>query len=350
MLAKRRELSRGEEKEAGSPPEKKARTRTAGPLHHFLTLLLLDRPHKTCTYVDPMLDRGKIVTKSVNLSVVALLTCAKYKIPIEALMTSWWSTIARAKAIYWVPKIEVLATCEKIRYMWHELQRQNQMCYDALAGNFLYDLHIFGRCQCSCGTIAMREIMLQVDPSIKTWYVRQPAHVLLGAPFDVLNPKPVMIESTGDLNIEFEEPFVPETNTNYRINSVAGIEGFHAIEWLYDAQKSISWDPETKTPKTKEVSWEEQVQLFAQMSKAAHLIDVVPQDNLCQFYFFKFLLLCQYKIHGPLASFQALRESLETMCSEYLAKYDRLLRRRTRYDITPAYDFWFSLLANVKRL
>lgn len=257
----------------------------------FLELLMVQPRHKTCMYIEPAREHGKIVTKSVNISVLALITCTKYKIPIEVLMSSWWRLLAQAKAIYNDVKLVEQPSAVKVQYMWARLNYGMKTRYDVNAINFLYDLYMFGRCQCSCGTVALREIMLQVDSVLDTWYIIKPGHVMLGLYYDQpKNDKRVVkIESTKNKEVEFVDPLQPETKEVYSIIDPVAIAGFNALEWMRSVRNTITWDPATKTPKTSILSDKQQLLEYAAMAQRPP----IHLDNLFQYYFLKFMWVCR---------------------------------------------------------
>jgi len=147
-------------------------------LKQFQALKEIKRPH-TCILIDPRQTHGRYVTNSLNMSVFALITCAKYNIPLESILKSWWTMIGIGRDAYARAVKQNYSPAFRIEEVWNRIQETTPYCLKQGATNFLYEIYMRGQCQCSCGTVALREIMNQIDPTIKTWYQTFPAHVML---------------------------------------------------------------------------------------------------------------------------------------------------------------------------
>jgi hypothetical protein len=138
------------------------------------------KPKKSCFYVDPEANTGTYVTKSITISLWALVTCLKYNVPLEAVLRNWWTLIDMARRVYYAELRAGKTYAQCIAEVWKAIQSDTKYCYTKDSINFLYDLYMYGKCQCSCGVIALREIMLQVDDRLQMWYALSQDHIMLG--------------------------------------------------------------------------------------------------------------------------------------------------------------------------
>lgn len=170
-----------EKEETADPPTKRARVARVAPAATITTPLavifrILHGPQTEHACRIWPIER----TGSENVSVTALITCAMYSnISMPKLMKSWERVVTQARAIYDAGGVSNPPTPPPTRAIeiWQKIRDASTYKYVRESPNFLYDLFVHGNCQCSCGSVAMKEILERVDPNLGTMLILEPHHV-----------------------------------------------------------------------------------------------------------------------------------------------------------------------------
>lgn len=138
---------------------------------------------------------------SQNIVVHALLTCVTSDVDIGDLLNKWTLLVEKCAEFYKANNLE-MPIWTRIKHMWATITSEIQMCYYKHATNFLFDLLINKLCQCSCGTYALREIMIGIDKNFANSlvYVRSPAHLQLGYRDEHYNIHIIETVNGGEIN------------------------------------------------------------------------------------------------------------------------------------------------------
>jgi len=327
---------------------------------------------KTCTYVDPASQSGLLVTKSENISIVALITCVKHNIPLESILRSWWQTVDEAKGLVktlmLTPEQNHYPAAEVIAFVWQHLKKSSKTCYSTYAANFLYDLYLYGQCNCSCGAVAVRELMLQVNPFIECWYIFEPSHIFLGALNEVDlglgNPAPeqvMEIETTEENDIAVV-PYEREGKEDKDHYSLRGqprlMESFHAYEWFRYLSAQVTWNPETKQaaitiPEEDFQLTPEMIQLLARIAVAAQATsDAWIQPHSSQFFAGFFLRVAQltYMKVNQIDGFNYLALRFKQECKEERKKCVTAYKEQNEYGQVYGIYFFHTCIKIVNQL
>jgi len=118
---------------------------------------------------------------SQNIILYAMLTCVTSDVDIDDLLKRWMALVEKCKMFYETKNLE-MPMWKRMKHMWVAITTEMEMCYYDRATNFLYDLLINRICQCSCGTYALRELMIAIDKRFANSlvYIRSPGHLQLG--------------------------------------------------------------------------------------------------------------------------------------------------------------------------
>jgi len=178
MAAIKRPRSEESSPETKENPTKRARLAylIGTPLATIFRVLQNPQPENACgTWW------GNEPQISENVAMMALITCVMYhNIDMRMLLKSWRRVISEARGIY--NNVSGLATplaSIRVSRIWQAMRAATRYVYHAQSPNFLYDFLVHGSCQCSCGSIAIYEIMRQVDPKLPMLLVAMPGHMLV---------------------------------------------------------------------------------------------------------------------------------------------------------------------------
>jgi len=232
-------------------------------------------------------------TGSENVSVTALITCAMYSnISMPKLMKSWERVITEARAIYDAGVVSNPPTPPYMRAIeiWQKIRDASTYKYAIESPNFLYDLFVHGNCQCSCGSVAMKEILERVDPNLGTMLILEPHHVRVSVEGGG-NPDTVTLLETTSKTVNretmtYEELWQSKTLIPFVEQDLEAC--FFGREWLryiryrsnegalgISAQQQIlariyqGW--EEKAPGTSALSWSAAAQMFHKVAYACYL-------------------------------------------------------------------------------
>lgn len=115
--------------------------------------------------------------------------------------------------------------------IWRHVKHSKGVCYQLVATNFLVDLLFESKCQCSCGTLALREIMIAIEPRLadSLLYVGTSGHIQLIYRDERGLERLIETTSNSDLDAaDFERP-VPVMRTT---RTSRGFAAFEHPDWI----------------------------------------------------------------------------------------------------------------------
>jgi len=296
----------------------------AAPLSFLLSMFTLSEKWRPlpldCQWVDPKAVSGKIVTGSLNLSVLALITCIKYNIPMNKIMNAWYTFVRSiAQRVYRTN----YKTAYSVMEVWEKVQEQaacSGKYYEENASNFLYEVAFAGHCNCACGTRMLKEIMHVIDPELVTVEVYVPGHAML----EVRNVPKGTHSSEGGFSIGSPDP--DEYKEQDFVIETTAVPPYLMSVTDYKTKKEPIFFEETDNNLTNLIEWLEEIETayYDSESKGEKLVQSLTTklptsyDNDYAFEFF-----CQFVT--------ALRDEVNYTNSYFVSLFQKLASKYAAY-------------------
>lgn len=154
-----------------------------------------------CKWINPRSKTGMAVTGSIMASSFISFSCVKYNSSQQQFVMAW-QTMLRSVAEPIIKRLQHLMDknpknpIKILHKVVTEISDQGK-CYSGEERNFIYDLLIYGKCNCACGSImiyAIAETFFNPRQLKYMYFVFVPRHVFLVYQLDDINW--VNIEST----------------------------------------------------------------------------------------------------------------------------------------------------------
>ena len=172
-------------------------------------------------------------TKSEHISLLLLVTCVTTGTNPSELLHRWRALVDYCRSVYEMHTESPGSI--RISTVWKSIQKELEVCYDITGTNFLVDLLTMGACQCSCGVLALREIMVSIDSNLSAHlrYLTKKTHIRLAylEHPDSQDPIVSFIDTTGKAEARPYTYDAPENNP-YRLVETDAYNAINLVRLL----------------------------------------------------------------------------------------------------------------------